>query len=880
MPIDADHENITRRPSRDDPGFVKLSQQLQLILRCQGPFKRRVWGLDPREKTDLLYRMLGVDDAMDELESVYSQYVPGTCEWIESNLQYRGWLNDRSLQPRVLFISGPPGSGKSVLTSHIVQSLRGRSLSCQFFFFQHDDQRKQSAVSLFRSLALQLANKIEPFRDYLVALAAGSYSLEHNTQDLIWNKLFTDELPRLLPDRDNPMYWIIDGLDICGSGEAFLSGLANPSLSSIPIRVVVTSRVTPTLSRVCNRLGASLQVQVLRLDKDATDAQKAAMRPLVRTKLGALHEHLTDQTVLEGQGNFLEVNRIVRGILRGKSHPLTSPDNVATSQPDTRQYWKEVAADMSAGWTASKRAHAKRILTLVAYARYPLTIAQVCEAITRYEPMAPDRYDPVQLCGALLQVDGRSRLILRHRTAHEYLVAAEGRDLCCESHEAHGIILAMSLKAMARMSVGGTDSQPRLSLPPDSWASYATTSWEFHLSRGAVYLDGELLSIVDSFLEAPTVVWWIFILASSNQLDLLTDASAALTVLHARRSAMPSLRHNVDHKLLQWATEMAMVHGKFGMHLSRFPRAIYDVVPAFCPETSPIRTLHTSRDEASRLVVKGIPDKAWVETLAKIPVKNPSGIACTSQYVALSSFGSRRVRLVSTTNPCSAKTVHHQESVSRMRFSNSGHMLALASLRTISVWQIDIWVLRWTFAAPPAAPMVDMAFDSGDTALLAYFKDGHVWRYPLEDFAAGSCCLGPALAVGPDGRRHVPKAAAFNQGATMLATAYYDLPLSVWDVSSSGLRGPRPQSNAARQDADRAPDPVDRIDWTPAPCHVLTIRGGSAYAWDPDRQVERQICGGRPKYISSSAGGDFLITIHEVDGDCFSSAIPRVTLWV
>ena len=96
----------------------------------------------------------------------------------------------------------------------------------------------------------------------------------------------------------------------------------------------------------------------------------------------------------------------------------------------------------------------------------------------------------------------------------------------------------------------------------------------------------------------------------------------------------------------------------------------------------------------SRVIVTGVSDEVWDDTLARIPVKNPSKVICSNQHVAVSSTGSDEVKLVSTANPCDSRLLHHEGVVYCIRFSNSGHMLALASVQAITIWQVDIWLRR------------------------------------------------------------------------------------------------------------------------------------------------------------------------------------------
>ena len=59
-------------------------------------------------------------------ENVYSEHHPGTGGWILESDQFRNWMNGT---PANLWCHGPPGSGKTVLASIVVNHLRTRFLN-------------------------------------------------------------------------------------------------------------------------------------------------------------------------------------------------------------------------------------------------------------------------------------------------------------------------------------------------------------------------------------------------------------------------------------------------------------------------------------------------------------------------------------------------------------------------------------------------------------------------------------------------------------------------------------------------------------------------------------------------------------------------------
>lgn len=83
-------------------------------------------------------------------------WVPGTCAWIQEQSQFSSWLDDPSQSPQLLWVRGLPGSGKSVLSSFIINHLAELERFCQYFFVRFGDHNKSTLGSMLSSLAFQV----------------------------------------------------------------------------------------------------------------------------------------------------------------------------------------------------------------------------------------------------------------------------------------------------------------------------------------------------------------------------------------------------------------------------------------------------------------------------------------------------------------------------------------------------------------------------------------------------------------------------------------------------------------------------------------------------------------------------------------------------
>ena len=76
-------------------------------------------------------KQVPVEDDLRELSEEHQQ--EGTCEWIEDDATISTWLDIKSAGPYLLWMSGEPGTGKSVLCAHMINQLKNRYPTAYFF---------------------------------------------------------------------------------------------------------------------------------------------------------------------------------------------------------------------------------------------------------------------------------------------------------------------------------------------------------------------------------------------------------------------------------------------------------------------------------------------------------------------------------------------------------------------------------------------------------------------------------------------------------------------------------------------------------------------------------------------------------------------------
>ena len=140
-----------------------------------------------------------------EIKSLCNKFQHGTRKWFFDELS--SWFDDQ--QSRVMILTAGPGIGKSVLSAKVCKLYKERHqlAACHFCDFKNSDYSNPHRI--LHSLASQMCNNIEGFRDKLTEVL----SREHSRDSLsdAFRVLLNDPLHDL--DRHEPALIVVDALD-------------------------------------------------------------------------------------------------------------------------------------------------------------------------------------------------------------------------------------------------------------------------------------------------------------------------------------------------------------------------------------------------------------------------------------------------------------------------------------------------------------------------------------------------------------------------------------------------------------------------------------------------------------------------------------------
>lgn len=196
--IQANHREMCRFTGKDDPGFRKVSGELQAICASIEKGRQSTLGAEGGAEMNLAFRGVNVWDfgqtlsvnsidlrdtntkGLSEAEETYlrSLWFPeidkhrrsikspanNTCRWLFENKSYEDWSvgKNRAWSNGLLRLKGKPGAGKSVLMKEAyrralrMRSLSGPSCVAAFFFNAKGSGIEHSKAGALRSLLYQL----------------------------------------------------------------------------------------------------------------------------------------------------------------------------------------------------------------------------------------------------------------------------------------------------------------------------------------------------------------------------------------------------------------------------------------------------------------------------------------------------------------------------------------------------------------------------------------------------------------------------------------------------------------------------------------------------------------------------------------------------
>ncbi|KAH7329590.1 hypothetical protein B0I35DRAFT_420512 [Stachybotrys elegans] len=154
----------------------------------------------------------------NDLEQEKFRKIRSVCKdpgrWLLDNGQFRTWLDSQSQSKPFLWLSGMPGSGKTILASVIVDAVKDMpKAEVLFFYCKHKEEGRDSFIGVARALLVQMLGQ----RPYLLSLLYEKASTDSSV--VLKSEAAAKDLMKLGFCSYKQLYIILDGLDECDEVE-------------------------------------------------------------------------------------------------------------------------------------------------------------------------------------------------------------------------------------------------------------------------------------------------------------------------------------------------------------------------------------------------------------------------------------------------------------------------------------------------------------------------------------------------------------------------------------------------------------------------------------------------------------------------------------
>ena len=803
------------------------------------------------------------ENHQDDLEFFRKRWTPGTCDWILFNAPFKKWVDESEESPTMLWLHALPASGKSILSSFLINHLLEESF-CVYYFFRFGDQSKRSLSTCLRTIAFQTAEQLPQFRRALQDIRFSTKTAEKTDAKTIWEKVFIGVLFKMRIK--TTMFWIIDALDESDHPQLLVELMQSIPDSSAPIKVLLVSRQTPELISTFDRLSMIVPCVYLPLEDTKKD-----IRVCVEKEVQYMHAapefklQIVEKLVAGAVGNFLWASLALVEVMRCNTQE--DLDKTLEGIPSgMEQMYQRMERKIIEKTRSRDHKLGQMILTWATCSRRPLVLKELAQALEpEFSVMLDLTFTISRVCGQFVVIDSTDQLVMVHQTARDHIIATDSA-LAVNVTEGHRKLFMKCLSVLEeKHQRRDLDRRPS----NQEFVNYAMTSWAYHLNMISPESNAPL-QLLSKFLKGNSVLAWIVSLAQQNQLKLLVYASKSMNLYVRRKRRCQAATNPLLHPLQEldlvesWATDFLKLLGKFGRNLTANPTSIYQQIPPFCPKNSMIyRQFEKYTSLPHGLSVEGISKTVWDDSLAKIslgPQSQALVIVCSGDHFAILTAAGLIVLYSSTTFE-TKQMLTHAERVCAMSFSSSSNLLVTYAFRTTKVWSVSTGQIMYQIRNPRGSRAFTIQFSARDTELVIGSNDGlirfarltvsdPIWSIVNQRLLKDDTALDRPV-------HNVPWRIAFNSDASCVAVAYRGSPLCVWAMDPPELIG-RCMRN--QEYVGNSWTVVDQIIWHPKSDEILGLyMGGHVFRWNPyaDTQQELQA---EASILASSPEGKFFVT--------------------
>ena len=362
------------------------------------------------------------------LEQHTSKKLCSSGDWLLSSREFQSWCPSNS---GLLWITGPPGSGKTVLSTSIIEHLQSSArptAAVAYFFFDFQDSDAQSLLHVARTLISQLLSTWPDLPQNLREVFEHAQNLGRAK---ISQSEALDGLMEILRSTEFRVSIILDGLDESTESTQisnFLLRLLGIAKSNV--NVVVLSRDVPEIRTVLQKHEQMLIVSMANNETDIHAYLSKAI-PCTALELDAPMEQDIIKRLLEGaERSFLWASLMV-GHLESATSTYDMNQILIGPLPNMEKMLAKSLHQLAEKKPA-ERELARRLIYWICSSQKPLTLVElqgamaICSARGTFDP-ARKPFDFVirRLCSSLFEIEPRTQTVRPiHASIKDFLVGA------------------------------------------------------------------------------------------------------------------------------------------------------------------------------------------------------------------------------------------------------------------------------------------------------------------------------------------------------------------------------------------------------------------------------------------------------------------------
>ncbi|PNP51308.1 hypothetical protein THARTR1_08065 [Trichoderma harzianum] len=428
--------------------------------------------------------------------------------WVLENDKFKLWYDDDDTKGQLLWITGDPGKGKTMLACGIIDELAVQTrlenpeskIILSYFFCQGTDSRINSAVAVLRGLLYLIIHQ----QRSLISHIKSKYDIAGKSlfEDVnAWTALSQIFITILQDTSIDNTILIIDALDECGTDQAKLLDFILQHSSLPRVKWIITSRNGPVIEQ---KLSTHHSRALLSLDlKDNEASISDAVETYIKHSVSrldvvrddkALQDELEEAMQQKANGTFLWVSLVMKELEQVESW-------------DALQVIDEIPSDLKEVYTRmlgqilqlkrGSHTYCMQLLATACATYRPLSLSELGflsdlpRAISE-KPGAVRRV--VTMCGSFLTI--RDEIVyLIHQSAKDYLSTEAFRTIFPSGMgKIHHFLFSRSLQGMSQilrrdlwgLKAPGVLIDEIMAPEPDPLATarYSCVYWADHLCDG------------------------------------------------------------------------------------------------------------------------------------------------------------------------------------------------------------------------------------------------------------------------------------------------------------------------------------------------------------------------------------------------------------